>query len=415
MKNSESFAVLFWGNKAKKDANGTIPVYARVTVLGKRAEISLKKRVLPEKWDAKSGFMKNGNEEARKFNKYLVSVDAELRDIYFKFKQDDLSYSAEEIKNKYLGVEIGRKQLLEVFDHHNTEVAQLVGKGLVKATLTKYETIRTKVADYISHRYQKKDIFLDHLEYSFITGFEHYLKSQQSISHNVAMAYIKRVKKVVNMAVDNQWLGSSPFSRFVCTSKKTARTELEAEELTLLEEKHFEIERLEEVKDCYLFSCYTGYAFIDACKLGPEHLIKGTDGEMWIMTDRTKSKITANVPLLPQALLIINKYKDHAYCKVYDRLLPMKSNQKMNAYLKEIADICGINKKLTTHTARHTFATTVTLENDVPIETVSKMLGHTKITTTQIYARIKEKKVSRDMQQLRERMLKKVSDQTTNQ
>jgi site-specific recombinase XerD len=162
---------------------------------------------------------------------------------------------------------------------------------------------------------------------------------------------------------------------------------------------------LEEVKDCYLFSCYTGYAFIDACKLGPQNLVKRQDGEMWIVTDRTKSKITANVPLLPQAMAIINKYKTHKQCMMNQQLLPMKSNQKMNAYLKEIADICGIAKKLTTHTARHTFATTVTLENDVPIETVSKMLGHTKVTTTQIYARIKEKKISRDMKLLKDKLL----------
>lgn len=404
MKTTDSFAVLFWANKSKTDLNGTMPVYARVTVLGRRAEISLKKRVLPEKWDAKCGFMKGSGEEARAFNKFLVSVDTDLRNIYFQFKQDGIQCTAEEIKYKYGHVNVIRKSLLEVFDHHNREVADLVGKDLVKGTLTKYVTIRSKVADYLAHRYQRKDIFLDQLEYSFITGFEHYLKTEQSISHNVVMAYIKRVKRVMNMAVDNQWLSMNPFRKFVCTSKKTSRVELEAEELAILEEKHFEAERLEEVKDCYLFSCYTGYAFVDACKLGPQSLVKRQDGEMWIVTDRTKSKITANVPLLPQALAIINKYKTHKQCVMNQQLLPMKSNQKMNAYLKEIADICGITKKLTTHTARHTFATTVTLENDVPIETVSKMLGHTKITTTQIYARIKEKKISRDMKLLKEKL-----------
>ncbi|PJJ83295.1 site-specific integrase [Mucilaginibacter auburnensis] len=412
MKNSDSFAILFWANKAKKDQNGTLPVYARVTIAGKRAEISLKKKVMPEKWDARSGFMKGSGEEARSFNKFLVSVDTELRDLYFQFKQNGRSCTAERLKNKYLHAEepLARKQLLEVFTYHNEEVAALVGKDLVKATLTKYETIRTKVADYIAHRYQCNDLFLDELEYNFITGFEHYMKTQQLVSHNVVMAYIKRIKRVVNMAVDNGWLAASPIRKYVCTSKKTARTELEAEELAALEEKHFEVERLEEVKDCYLFSCYTGYAFIDACKLSVEHLVKGSDGEYWVMTSRTKSKIAANVPLLPQALAIIDKYRAHPIRKIQGRLLPMKSNQKMNAYLKEIADLCGINKKLTTHTARHTFATTVTLENDVPIETVSKMLGHTKITTTQIYARIKEKKVSKDMKLLREKLTLKPAE-----
>lgn len=409
MKNSDGLALLFWANKAKSDQNGEMPVYARVTIMGKRAEISLRKKVAPEKWDAKAGMMKGNSEDARAFNKQIFNVDTDLREIYDQYKQSGYRCTAEELKNKYQQEEtqVSCKLLLEVFDHHNQEVAALVGKDLVKATLTKYETIRSKVADYILHRYNRPDILLDQIEYSFITGFEHYLKTQQSISHNVTMAYIKRVKRVLNMAVDNGWLVSSPISKYVCTSKKTARTELEADELLALEEKHFAVGRLEEVKDCYLFSCYTGYAFIDACKLSAEHLVKGSDGELWIMTSRTKSKIAANVPLLPKALAIIEKYQDHEVRQVHGRLLPMKSNQKMNAYLKEIADLCGISKKLTTHTARHTFATTVTLENDVPIETVSKMLGHTKITTTQIYARIKEKKVSRDMQQLRERLATK--------
>jgi hypothetical protein len=220
MKTTDSFAILFWANKSKTDLNGTMPVYARVTVLGKRAEISLKKRVRPEKWDAKSGFMKGSGEEARAFNKFLVSVDTDLRNIYYQFKQDGIQCTAEEIKYKYGHVNVIRKSLLEVFDHHNSEVAALVGKDLVKGTLTKYVTIRSKVADYLAHRYQRKDIFLDQLEYAFITGFEHYLKTEQLISHNVVMAYIKRVKRVMNMAIDNQWLSVNPFRKFVCTSKK---------------------------------------------------------------------------------------------------------------------------------------------------------------------------------------------------
>jgi len=294
--------------------------------------------------------------------------------------------------------------LLEVFDEHNRQMAELVGKQIVKATSVKYETIRSKVSEYIIFKFNKKDILLDKLEYSFITGFEHYLKANQSISHNVVMSYIKRVKRIVNIAVDNKWIAVNPFKKFVCTTKKTSRTELEEGELHILQEKKFAVSRLEEVKDCYLFSCYTGYAFVDAYKLTRGNIVTGIDGEIWIVTDRTKSKIEASVPLLPQAIAIIEKYKDHPVCVSENRLLPMKSNQKMNAYLKEIAALCGIEKNLTTHTARHTFATTITLQNDVPIETVSKMLGHTKITTTQIYARVKRKKISQDMKMLRSRL-----------
>ncbi|HZY37112.1 MAG TPA: site-specific integrase [Mucilaginibacter sp.] len=404
MKNSESFSVLCWANRAKADVNGLLPVYARVTVMGKRAEISLKKKVSPEQWDAKSGFIIGNSNDTRLFNKHLISVNNDLHAIYMDFKQRGLHLTAEEVKNKYLGIEAIRRSLLEVFDEHNKSVEELVGKDFVKGTHTKYETIRTKVAEFIAYKYKKQDLYLDTLEYSFITAFEHYLKVHDNISHNVVMSYIKRVKRIINIAVHNRWIAFNPFTAFVCTTKKTTRTELEEDELTALEEKKFAIARLEEVKDCYLFSCYTGYAFVDAFKLTPEHLVAGKDGEMWVNTSRTKSKIEANVPLLPKAIAIINKYKGHPVCLANNKILPMKSNQKMNAYLKEIADLCGISKNLTTHTARHTFATTVTLENDVPIESVSKMLGHTKITTTQLYARVKEKKVSRDMKSLKTRI-----------
>lgn len=275
------------------------------------------------------------------------------------------------------------------------------GKGVVKATHTKYVTIRDKVSGFIAYKFKKNDIYLETLTFSFITDFEHYLKVKQSLSHNVVMSYIKRVKRIITIAVNNKWLSHNPFAAFVCKMKKVERTELEEDEILALEEKVFSIHRLEEVKDCYLFACYTGYAFVDAFKLTPEHVVNNKDGELWINTDRTKSKIEANVPLLPKAIAIINKYKKHPFCLANNKILPMESNQKMNSYLKEIADLCGIKKNLTTYTARHTFATTITLENDVPIESVSKMLGHTKITTTQLYARVKEKKVSRNMKLLK--------------
>jgi len=249
--------------------------------------------------------------------------------------------------------------------------------------------------------------YLDALEYGFITGFEKHLKIEAGIDHNTAMSYIKRLKRIINIAVNNHWITFSPFSAFKCTTRKVVREELTEEEVKRLAEKVFAVKRLEEVRDCFLFSCYTGYAFIDACKLSMANIAVGKDNEMWVKTSRTKTEIVANVPLLPQAIEIINKYKNHEDCIYTGRILPMKSNQKMNAYLKEIADLCGIAKNLTTHMARHTFATTITLGNGVPIESVSKMLGHTKITTTQIYARVREQKVSTDMKALR----LKLSDQ----
>jgi site-specific recombinase XerD len=405
MKSTQRFSVLIWTDKRKADSQGNVPLYARITYLGKRAEISIGRKIDPKKWDAESGYVRGAGQDIKDLNNHLIQVSNDIYAAYYELNRSEDFITAEIIKARYTGEGQARKMLLEVFDEHNKQMSELVGKDIVKGTLTKYITIREKVYDYIQYRYKKNDIYLNTLEYSFITGFEHYLKTEQSISHNVVMSYIKRVKRVINIAVDNKYIPASPFKEFVCTSKRTVRTELEEQELKALKEQRFTVTRLEEVRDCYLFSCYTGYAFVDAHKLTPHNVITGNDGEVWIVTDRTKSKIDASVPLLPQAAEILKKYKDHPFCVANNRLLPMKSNQKMNAYLKEIAGLCGIEKNLTTHTARHTFATTVTLENGVPIETVSKMLGHTKITTTQIYARVKRKKISQDMKMLREKLI----------
>ncbi|GAA4329378.1 site-specific integrase [Mucilaginibacter gynuensis] len=408
MKNSRSFSVLFWTNKAKADINGLVPLYARVTVDGKRAEISLRKRLNLKKWDARTGFMKGSGEEVRITNRYITEVGNELFEIYTAFNRKGEIVSADEIKNKFTGqplIEITGKSLLEIFDEHNQEIENLVGRDYVKATVTKYKTIRSKVSAFIITKYKKPDILLEELDFTFISQFEKFLKIQEGIEHNTAMSYIKRLKRILSIAVNNKWIAHNPFLAFKCTTRKIARLHLSELELSVLSSKEFRIKRLEEVRDCFLFSCYTGYAFVDAQKLTPAHVHQRNDDEYWIETSRTKTEIVANVPLLPQALAIIKKYKDSDWCIAANRLLPIKSNQKMNAYLKEIADLCEINKNLTTHVARHTFATTVTLGNDVPIETVSKMLGHTKITTTQIYARVQENKIGRDMAVLKRKLI----------
>jgi len=217
------------------------------------------------------------------------------------------------------------------------------------------------------------------------------------------MKYIRNVKKVINQTVLNGWLPRNPFAQFKCSTHAVIREILDEAELSALYSKEFKQERLGEVRDVFLFCCFTGYAFIDVFKLKQTDVAKGIDGDCWIFTRRTKTNTVSNVPLLPQAEEIVNKYKDHPKCVQSGKLLPVNSNQKMNAYLKEIAILCNINKELTMHIARHTFATTVTLSNGVPIESVSKMLGHKKLATTQIYAKVLEHKVSEDMQHLKQK------------
>ena len=250
---------------------------------------------------------------------------------------------------------------------------ELIGIDVVKATHTKFETVLKKLKLFLKNHYKRSDILLPELGHKFVVDFEYYLKVDLEIGHNTTMKYIRNLKKVMNMAVMNDWIDKNPFNSFQCSNKKVTREILTENELQTLAGKEFAIQRLKEVRDIFLFCCYTGYAFVDVEKLTPSDVSLGIDGSKWIFTNRKKTGTASNVPLLPPAQEIIEKYAEHPYCISKGRLLPVKSNQKMNAYLKEIADLCGISKKLTMHIAPHTFATTVTLSNGVPIETVSKV------------------------------------------
>jgi site-specific recombinase XerD len=254
--------------------------------------------------------------------------------------------------------------------------------------------------DFLRYQYHKTDIALDDLNFQFASNYELYLKQHDNCGHNTMIKHMKSLKRVINFAIEREWLDRNPFIKFKCKFDDSKRSYLSKQDLTKLEEKVFSIPRLQEVKDIFLFACYTGLAYSDVSALTPDDITIGIDGEKWIVIYRKKTGTRSPIPLLPQALNIIERYKEEA--EITGKLLPFKSNQKMNGYLKEIADVCGITQVLSTHVARHTFATTVTLANGVPIETVSKMLGHTDIRTTQIYSKVVDSKISSDMLKLKE-------------
>lgn len=409
MKTNQTFTILFWLYKGKM-RNGKAPIYCRITVNGKRAQFSVKRSIEPTKWIASAGSAKGNTEEARILNSYLNKVRNELHKNFNLLEATDQFITADTIKNSYLGTGEEQRSLIETFQYHNDQMKELIGVDVVKATHTKFETVLKKLKLYLKNNYKRSDIFLQELDHKFIVDFEYFLKVDQAISHNTVMKYIRNLKKVMNMAVMNDWIPKNPFISFKCSTKKVTREILTEKELQTLSEKDFSIQRLEEVRDIFLFCCYTGYAFVDVEKLTPSDVALGIDGGKWIFTNRKKTGATSNVPLLPPAQEIIEKYAEHPYCISKGKLLPVKSNQKMNAYLKEVADLCGISKKFTMHIARHTFAATVTLSNGVPIETVSRLLGHTKLATTQIYAQVLEHKVSEDMNTLKEKMATKSID-----
>lgn len=406
MKTNQIYSVQFL-IKVVKAKNGKAPIYCRITVNGKRSEVSLKKYIEAMKWISAAGIVKGNTEEARVINNQIDQLKIEINKQFNRLIADGKTVTSEILKKALSSEEQEENKemtLLELYKYHNDQMKDLIGNDVVKATHTKYLTSYSKLENFITKRLRLKDTPLSELNYKFISDFEHYLKSDEKIGHNTTMKYIRNLKKVMNMAVSNEWILRNPFDKFKCAAHRVKREILTPNELQTLSEKSFEISRLDEVRDIFLFCCYTGYAFADVERLERKDVTIGFDGKKWIHTDRKKTGTVSNVPLLPFAQLIVEKYADHEYCVCVDKLLPVKSNQKMNAYLKEIADLCGIKKTLTMHMARHTFATTVTLSNGVPIETVSKMLGHTKLATTQIYAQVLENKISHDMDVLEKKL-----------
>ena len=269
--------------------------------------------------------------------------------------------------------------------------------------MERYETSLKHTKNFLLWKYNISDISIEKIDYSFIMEYEFYLRSVRKCANNTAVKYIKNFHKIINICLANGWLTKDPFANYKSKVKEVIREYLTEREIQDLMEKELVSDRLELVRDIFIFSCFTGLAYIDVKQLSNDNIVLGIDGDKWINKNRQKTDTSSRIPILPTAQFIIDKYANHPVCVNEDKLLPIFSNQKMNAYLKEIATVCGINKELTFHIARHTFATTVTLSNGVPIETVSKMLGHTNLKTTQHYAKILDKKISEDMKILKDK------------
>ncbi len=399
-----SFSLLFWINKNKINKNGDAPIYARVTVNGKRAEIATGEKINPERWTAKLSCVKGNREDARTINNALDRIRLKIKGIYNLLLEEGYHISADLVKDNFIGKKRKEHSVLEVFKYHNEQMRAQVGKEYALGTYKRYETSLMLTEEFIKHKYNRSDMQLSELKYSFITEYEFYLKTVRNNNHNTTIKYLRNFKKIIHMAVANDWLQKYPFLAHKVTIKEVKRDFLTQEELDRIDQKKFSTGRLELVKDIFVFCCYTGLSYVDVAKLTPNNIDIGIDGDQWLFVDRTKTGNPSHVPLLAPALAIIQKYQNNLEAENKGLLLPMISNQKLNAYLKEIADVCNIQKHLTFHIARHTFATTVTLTNGVPIESVSSMLGHKNLRTTQIYAKVVKKKISDDMRKLKEKL-----------
>ncbi len=396
-------SVLFYIKRAKVNNEGICPIYVRVTIQSKRFEFSANKYVNPERWSAEGTKVKGGNEETRTINSHLDYLKNQVLEAEKRLFKKDIKVTSENLKKELFGIAETKRMLIPIFQDHNDRIKELVGKEYAPGTLERYKTSLSHTIEFLEWKYKISDIEINKIDYAFVTDYEFFLRSVRNCANNTAVKYIKNFNKIIKLCLANDWMDKNPFANYKSKVKEVGRVYLSEDEIQSIINKDFKNERLSLVRDIFLFSCFTGLAYIDVKNLTKSHISIGIDGDKWIFTHRQKTETASKIPILPVTQLIINKYADHPQSVNEDKLLPILSNQKMNAYLKEIAAVCEIEKELTFHIARHTFATTVTLTNGVPIESVSKMLGHKNLRTTQHYAKVLDKKVSEDMKILRDK------------
>lgn len=362
-------------------------IYLRVTINGKRAEISTNCKTNNLVWNKSLQRVNRKNEKACLINSSLNSLLNKVERLFSNLDMKDGRISVHQIINEIKGKAESQITLFYAYEFHIKNISNLVGIDYTPTTVKRYKSSFNSLKRYRNYI----DIKLCDLDYNCILGYHSYLKSIEGLKHNSAAKNIKNLNAVIRTAIKNNWLVRNPFKDFSCNYVNPSRCYLTDDEINSLLDKQFTIDRLIKVRDVFIFQIYTGLSYIDLYSLNENNIKTGVDGKEWIVLHRKKTHVRSAIPILPRAKDILIKYKYH---------LPVYCNQRTNSYLKEIADLCNINKTLTSHIARHTFATTVTLSKGVPIETVSKMLGHTDIKTTQIYAKITDVKVANDMKPL---------------
>ena len=354
----KSFSVLFFIKKAKLLKNGEAPVCMRITVNGCMVDISIKRSCPVNLWNQAKENSKGKDRMSVELNHYLEITRSRIHQIYRELETSGKIITVDLVRKLFYGVDEDSKTLLQVFREHNEQSRKLIGKDFVSKTVQRYETTTRYLEEFIKKEYQLSDIALNNLEANFISKFDAFLKIEKGCAQNSAITRLKNLKKIIRIALENDWIKKDPFAYYRFKLEETDPEFLTMDEIKIILAKEFTIKRVEQVRDVFVFCIFTGLAFSDVKDLSPEHLVKDNKGELWIRKNRQKTKIMCNIPVLPVAASILDKYKDVAECT--GKLLPVLCNQRMNSYLKEIADVCGIHKNLSTHTARHSYATTIT-------------------------------------------------------
>jgi integrase len=389
--------MLFVIAKSRINQRGLVPIFCRLTYNGKRKQFSTSLFVSPQSWNSKQQLVKPPDIQAEYINSELSLIKQKIDRAFLMLKVQERDFTVDYIYFAYMGKKPKEKYgVLEYYKEYQQKRKKLIGIELTQATWNKFEYIQNDLGNYIKAKFNQRDVLLAKLDMQFINDFEYYLKTEKHQQQITINKSLQRFKSVVNSAVEQKLLNHYPFAQHKPKRVKKELVFLTVDELKTLEQHTFSQLRLQQVKDMFIFCCYTGLAYQEMADLEKKHIVIGFDGNTWIKMTRKKTQGVLSIPLLPLAEKILQQY---------DYKLPIISNQKFNSYLKEIADILGIEKRLTHHIARKTFATTVLLYNDVPMEIVSELLGHSKISITQEhYAKVVQKKVSNQMQVLADKL-----------
>lgn len=411
MRSTHSFGIDFIIRRCKEDRTKAF-IYARITVDEERKEISLKEQVDVDIWDSKKESVNGKSTQVKAINKTIEDVRFRIKEQYRVLCDTQALVTAETVKNAYLGIHISQKghKLGELTTYYRKIWEDKLKEGGFKNYKTTIEYLNL----FLASKYASKDVFLSQLSMEFVTEFEYFvrhnpIKDYDPCIGNGVAKHIQRFKRIINWGVEISWLNSNPFQKYSCPVKKSKRRKLDISHLVILEEKKFRNSTLEYVKDLFLFSCYTGFAYVDVMQLNQTHFERDGSGTVWCKLYRLKSDVLSSVPIMVDAAVIMRRYKDHPEAIKRNAVFPYLTNQSINRSLKIIQEACEFDVPLSFHVARHTFAKTVALKNGVPLETIQQMIGHTKITTTQIYADVDEEKIINDMAGIHEKLNKKRS------
>jgi site-specific recombinase XerD len=422
MKFKQNLSLLLWLYRGKASKDGKAPIYLRITIDGLDTDISLGQKIHPDFWDGEAKQVRSAGLEAKMINQKIMQAQTDLQRHFMMLQAQFERVTPAMLKNVYFGLSATQEKktggqtpqlgstLLKAFDEFIATFEKKAEKGLRSSgTLRHWRSTRKKVEAFIAYRYHRRDLEFSEIDHLFADEFYDYLTlhQEQPLSEVTAKKQVKWTRQIVKIGVKKKVIASNPLEGFVCSGGNKEVQPLELLEVEAIYQKELSIDRIAEVRDAFIFQCFTGFAYQDMYNLSPENVVRvGRAGEKWLIKDRGKTDVTEMVPILPIVQELIDKYKNHSYCKINNRLIPVNSNYRYNVYLKELAVICGIRRELNTHLARHTFAD-IMLNSGVPLEDVGKMLGHRNIRTTQRYARVRKNRISENMAKVKGKLFTK--------